>query len=501
MGRAAVGIRRGMLAVGGLFVVAVLALLGAWGALPARALDLPIRIDPVSTLLEQYGYDPGYPLNIPSFDARNRPFVRTRTASQDLTRSVFDLGDDSRWVSSSLITAVRKAFPTFSRTVNAGGYVSERVEFDSRGRAYTLLEIRVRGGSHYNVILYSRDGCRTWRLVKLPFGGKPKFYDGRDNGTAEMEQYAGWNVSGRPPLIAVWRPVSDWPGSRASRSLLYVVKPYFSGRRLRLHRPTLVSTRFIGQTYGAGGSSFAASTSKTSYIVWPEVARSGQRGAPTYVCSFDHASRTITRPVLLALARPRNDDHDDPGIVRDGNGYLHVLTGAHNAPFLYAHSLAPFDTSAWTTPQEVLTGGYVAGGAEPPGTARQTYLSLACLPDDSLVTVFRQARRGVDPDFDGAGYEALCCQLRSPDGEWGEAMRLVCADRPGYAIYHQKLTVDRLGRLYLSLSYFRPADYPKRLRAANRFRHRMVLVSMDGGAGWDFATSEDYAVGLAVADQ
>ena len=90
-----------MLAVGGLFVVAEVALLGAWGALPARALDLPIRIDPISTLLEQYGYDPGYPLNIPSFDARNRPFVRTRTASQDLTRSVFDLGDDSRWVSAS----------------------------------------------------------------------------------------------------------------------------------------------------------------------------------------------------------------------------------------------------------------------------------------------------------------------------------------------------------------------------------------------------------------
>ncbi len=493
------GFGRGVLAAGGLVVLVVFSLLCVWATPQARAVDLPIRIDTASTLLEQYGYSPGYPLNIPSFDSQNRPFVRSRTSSQHVTRSVLGL-DDGRWVASSLIKAVRKAFPTFTNTVNAGGYVSERVETDLHGRAYTLVEIRVRGGRFYNVLLYSLDGCHTWQLVKLPFGGKRRLYDGRDSGTAEMEQYAGWNVGARPPLVALWQPVADWRGSRASRNLLYVVKPYFTGRRLRLREPTLVSTRFIGQTYGAGGSSFAASTSRQSYIVWPEVARRGELGTPTYVCAFDHASRTISEPVLLAMARPRNNDHDDPGIVRDGDGYLHVVTGAHNAPFLYAHSLAPFDVSAWTTPEEVLTGGYVSDGVEPLGTARQTYLSLACLPDNSLVTVFRQTRRGVDPDFDGAQYDALSCQRRSPEGDWGEAERVVCsADRPGYVNYHQKLTVDRLGRLYLSLSYFNPVDYPSSERAANRYRHRMVLISKDGGAGWDFATNEDFAEGVAAA--
>ena len=464
-------------------------------------MDLPIRIDSASTLLEQYGYAPDYPLNIPSFDSLNRPFVRSRTASQHVTRSVLDL-KDGRWVASSLIKTVRKTFPTFTNTVNAGGYVSERVETDSHGRAYTLIEIRVRGGRYYNVLLYSLDGCRTWRLVKLPFGGKRKLYDGRDNGTAEMEQYAGWNVGARPPLVALWRPVADWPGKRASRNVLYVLKPYFAGRRLRLRSPTLVSSRFIGQTYGAGGSSFAASTYRTSYIVWPEVARAGQSGTPTYVRSFDHASRTMGKRVLLAVARPRNDDHDDPGIVRDGDGYLHVVTGAHNAPFLYTHSLAPFDAGAWTPPEQILTGGYVPAGADLPGTARQTYVSLACLPDNSLVAVFRQTRCGIDLDFDGAQYDALSSQRRSPEGEWGEAERVACcADRPGYANYHQKLTVDRLGRLYLSVSYFNPYDYPRDERASNRFRHRMLLISKDGGAGWDFATNEDFVEGVAGSNQ
>jgi len=480
-----------------LLVFAGVLAVSGWAAAPAAALDLPIRIDTRLTLREQFGYAPGHQLNIPSFDPFNRPVIRSRTASQHVTRSAVRMGDEGNWISVSLLKAVKRAYPRFTKTINGGGYVSERIEFDKRGRAYTLLEIRVRGGRYYNVLLYSLDGCRTWRLVTLPFGGRRVIYDGRDNGTAALEQYAGWNVSARPPLVAVWEPVSDWKGSRASRSRLYVLKPSFSGGRLRLPPPTLVSTRFIGQTYGAGGASFAASTNSTSYLVWAEVARRADPGTPTYVCSFDHARRRVGSPRLLAQASRRNDDHDTPGIVRDGNGYLHVLTGAHNGPFLYAHSLEPLDARSWTTPEPVLEGGYLSVEGVP-GPARQTYLSLACLPDNSLVTVFRQARRGVDDDFDGGYYDALCSQRRSPDGEWSEEQRLVCcADRAGYAVYHQKLTVDRLGRLYLSLSYFSPIDFPASRRAANRFSHRMVLISKDGGAGWEFATNADFAEGMA----
>jgi hypothetical protein len=115
------------------------------------------------------------------------------------------------------------------------------------------------------------------------------------------------------------------------------------------------------------------------------------------------------------------------------------------------------------------------------------------------VTVYRQERRGVDEDFDGAAYQSLSCQVRSPEGEWGPPQRLVlCGTRPGYAIYHHKLSTDRLGNLYLSLSYFSPLDYAPAERAAKRFRHRMVLTSKDGGATWDFATIDDYMAGIAV---
>ena len=474
-------------------------LVAAAGPATARAVELPIRIESTMTLAQQFGYRPAYPLNVPSFDLENRPVIRFRTASQHETRTVLRLRDDGTWAASTLLKTIRRVFPTFQRTVNAGGYVSERVEFDSRGRAYTLVEIRLKSGALYNVLLYSLDGCRTWRLVTLPFGGKRRIYDGRDNGTAAMEQYAGWNFGDRPPLIAVWRPVADWPGSRASRSRLYVTRPVFRGSRLVLPAPTLISSRYIGQTYGAGGPSFAVSHGTTAFIVWDEVARDTDRGTPIYVCSFDAKTGVRTPPLRLVEATPRNDDHDMPGIVRDGDGYLHVLSGSHNGQFSYMRSLQPLDINAWTTPLPILEGGYKADDDDGPGRARQTYISLACLADDSLVVVYRQSRRNVDEEFDGAAHDVLSCQVRSPDGDWSPAQPLVsCANRPGYACYHQKLTTDRLGNLYLSLSYFSPLDYPKAARQANRFHHRMVLTSKDGGASWDFATNDDFEAGRAT---
>ena len=491
----------GVLAVLAAATLAVLCFTGLALAPPVVAVPLPIRIDTRSSLASQFGYRPGYVLNIPSFDPWDRPAIRSRTPARDVTGMVSKLNGDGTWVASSLLTAVQRAYPSFQSTVNAGGYVSERIEFDAAGRAYTLLDIRLKGGGRRNVLLYSLDGCRSWRLVTLPFGGRHVVYDGHDGGTASLEQFAGWNTGDRPPLVAVWRPVSDWPGRRAARNLLYVLAPSFQGRRLVLPAPTLVSDKFIGMTYAAGGASFAATSGATSYIVWTEVADPGAPGTPTYVCAFDREAATLTAPVLVAEASPVNDDHDTPGIVIDGEGYLQILTGAHNAQFLYAHSLAPRDASAWTAPVPVLGDGAVQTAGSTTGIARQTYLSLACLPDDSLVIVYRQRRAGVDPDFGGASYDALSIQRRSPDGVWSDAVPLACsADRAGYACYHQKLTVDRRGRLYLSLSYFNPGLYQPKQRQANRFRYRMVLISKDGGTTWDFASTADFLEGMTAPD-
>lgn len=405
------------------------------------------------------------------------------------------LGSD-KWSRFPLVAAVRRDFPSFAGTVNAGGYVSESVEFDGLGRAYTLLDIRLVDGTRRNVLLYSLDGCATWRTLLLPFANRAT-PGSRDDGTAAIEHFSGRNTSEEPPLVAVWRRVSRWPGLRASRNELYVVRTFFAADELRMAAPTLVTTRHIGMTQAAGGASFAATSGSTSYVVWTEVASATAPGAPTFVAELDRAGGGLSPPVRVAFAHPANDVHATPGICVDGAGYLHVVTGAHQRPFLYTRSVWPRDGSSWTRPRPVLTSGFRTTRADADGSGRQTYLSLACLPDDTLVIVFRQQRSGVDRVFAGRRYDALCVQTKPRDGEWSQARRLVFhKTRPGYAIYYHKLAVDHTGRLFLSLNWCNPNDYPPAVRWRHRYGHRMVLVSDDGAGRWRFAADEDFRAGV-----
>ncbi|MBE0528668.1 MAG: BNR-4 repeat-containing protein, partial [Thermoleophilia bacterium] len=483
-----------------LLLVLVLALLAAGlpGVIPRPAAAansgpvLPLRIDLRMSLRAQFGYTPDYELNVPSFDPWNRPYIRSRTVSQHKTGHMHTL-DGTGWSQLALVEAVRRDYPTFAATVNAGGYVSELVEFDALCRAYTLLEIRLANGALKNVLLYSMDGCVTWRTVTLPIDGHVALYSGRDIGTMTMEHFTGWDLSNEPPLIALWRPVARWPGLRASRNELYVVRPTFEGDQLVLPPPTLVTNRHLGMTQAAGGASFAATSGSTSFIVWTDVAPARASGAPTYVAALDRRTGQLTTPVLVGRAHPPNDDHDTPGICLDGHGYLHVVIGAHSHPFRYVHSVRPLDASAWTAPRVVLSSGFRERGTDADGRGRQTYVSLVCLPDDTLVLVFRQHRAGVDRVFAGRSYCALSMQTRPSGGKWSPARRLVYRrDRDSYAIYYQKLAVDRSGRLFLSLNCCDPRVYRTALRERHRYHRRMVLVSGDAGASWRFATLQDY---------
>ncbi len=460
---------------------------------------MPLRIDSRLTLKKQFGYVPSYVCNVPSFDAADRPYIRSRGADQHITRYIYSHVGGS-WRQYSFLGAVRRVYPTFKSTVNAGGYVSERVEVDALGRLYTLLEIRLKDGSLRNVLLYSLDQGLSWDLVTLPFPPPRTPFDGRDIGTATSEHLEGTDFRAEPPLIGVWRPVEDWPGPRASRNELYVLQPYFSGNQLVLPQPTLVTDRFPGMVQAAGGASFATTSGETSYIVWTELVPPGTYGSPTYVAAFDHQTATVSTPTWVGDAIPSNDDHTAPGICLDAQGIVHTITGAHNAAFHYSHSLVPLDVSAMSAPVQVLTTGYASEPSDDAGRGRQTYLSLESLPDGTLVIAFRQARKGVDSAFRGQSYEALCVQRLAPGGAWSPPKRLVYSrDKPGYAQYFQKLSVDRRGRLFISASYFRPNSWPPEERPANKYHFRMVLFSDDGGVSWRLATNADFISASAGA--
>ena len=470
--------------------------LAGWAAGPARAADSPIRLDNERSLRAQFRYSPAYEGNLPSFDAANRAYIRSRTASQDDTEYAFSQ-TTSGFRRASLLDAVRRAYPGFRATVNAGGWAGEAIEADALGRLYTLLEVKVGDGSLRNLLLYSTDGGRGWRVLSLPFTPPRRSPDGRNDGTCASEHLAGFNLRSEPPLIAVWRPVGDWPGYRACRMALYVLQPRFEGDRLVLPDPVPVTDRCLGLIQAAGGASFAATVGTTTYIVWTEVAPVDAPGSPVFVAAYDQTTGTLGAPQQVATAHPLNDDHTTPGIVADSKGQLHVLTGGHNTPFMYTHTVDPADPTTWSQPEPVLMAGYVQPGESGDGRGRQTYVSLVCTPDDALVVVFRQWRRGVDTAFRGQPYQALSVQRLEPGGAWSEARRVIyCGRHKGYAQYYQKMTVDRRGRVFLSLNYFRPDDWPRDERVANRYHHRMVLLSDDGGSSWRFATLRDFLQGV-----
>jgi hypothetical protein len=213
------------------------------------------------------------------------------------------------------------------------------------------------------------------------------------------------------------------------------------------------------------------------------------------VAAYDHATGTLGPARQVASARPVNDDHTTPGIVADSAGGLHVLSGGHNTPFQYAHTATPGDPGTWSRPAPILTDGYRVPGKAPRG--RQTYVSMVCTPADRLVVAFRQWRCGVDAAFRGRQYQTLAVQYLDPGGEWSAPDRIAyCSRNGGYAQYYQKMSVDRLGRLFLSFNYFRPHDWPRARREANRYHHRMVLISDDGGEQWRFATLGDFLAGV-----
>jgi len=457
----------------------------------AAVVSPPLQIDPTRSLAEQFGYAPAYTRNVPGFDSEGRAYIRSRVAGQDDTSYVNALTTDG-WARFDLIAALRAAYPDYVDTVGAGGMLSARIEFDTQDRAYTVLTIRREEGEFVNVLMYSLDRCRTWRVAELPFGDQPAVFDGKYRGNVACEHFTGHNTVDGPPFIAVWRTIEDWPGSWAARNQLFVLQPYFVGDDLVVPPPVRVTDRFLGMLQAAGDSSFAASTVRKTYFTWTEVTVPGQGGSPVYVAVYDRASGKITSRRMVARAQPLNDCHATPGICLDSTGVLHVVTGAHNQPFRYTHSLAPYDIRSWTAQKFVLSSGYRTHGDDTDGLAYQTYLSFVCDPRDTLHIVFRQSRRGVDTLFNGRGYRALCHQSRPSGGSWSPSTVIATGIRQErYVNYFQRLSISPSGKLFVSFSFF-TQDLPETLWPYTVFRQRVVLVS-GNGLSWRFATDEDLA--------
>jgi len=476
-------------------LLAALTTLGLLAFAPGAAADtlpLPLPISTSESFLDQFGYAPDYQRHIPAFDAGNRPVIRSRTASQNDTLYA-DFLENGAWRRSVLDDVLRAAYPAFAGYMGAGGYASDRVVFDTSGRAYTIVTIRLEEGEFRNVLLYSADRGLTWGTAPLPFGASQPYRDDANRGNIACEMPSGQRGISGPPFIAAWREIGDWPGTFASLNELYVMQPRWEGDKVVVPEPVLVTSRFLGMLQSVGDTSFATTVGGKTYFTWTQVRDTATLGTPTYVGVYDRATNKVTRRVRAAFGHPVNDSHCTPAMVIDSRGYIHLIAGAHHRPFRYTRSVRPLDISEWKREVKVLDSGFWTEDTDSDGEGRQTYASLVCGPDDTLHLVFRQMRRSRTGLFPLVGYFALSYQKRPLGEPWSKARMLAySAAGGGYVNYYHKLTADQSGRLYLSFNVYRHRDTAKLYRVLRRFRYRMVWSSPDGRS-WAFATTEAMA--------
>ncbi|MCC7492307.1 MAG: BNR-4 repeat-containing protein [Fimbriimonadaceae bacterium] len=423
----------------------------------------------------QYGYAPDYVANEVYFDLRNRPWIRWRNDEQNPTRSLTTWAGGG-WVERDFTAALRAAWPDFRGTYYGAGFQGAKVAFDDQGGCYTLLRILVTGRS-LSVLLFTPDEGRTWQVLELPGGG------------FDIEQFTGHNPPAGPPALLTVRMLRDHPATYAEYNELLLWLPRRVGERLELGPPVALSDSCVGMCQHSGGPASLQTRAGRTHVAWGEIAPDDAPGVPTWIATVDHATRQVVQKTFVGHAPPVNDVHNVPGVCLDSQGYLHVVTGAHGEPFTYRRSVRPNDLRAGLTPVEtVLSDDYREPGQPPRG--RQTYLSLVCGPDDTLHLACRQWRMGVDPHHAPGYYAALSYQSRPAGGRWSAARPLVVPPCPNYSIWYHKLTIDRAGRLFLSYNNWSQDatyqdDFPE------RYTHRAVISSADGGKTWRLARTSD----------
>ena len=464
---------------------AAAAVVGAFaaGSAAAGVLELPIVQRPFEHEEEQFGYDPAYTVNIPSFDSQNRPYIRSRGQDIHETEYIHTLRD-GEWVERPFLDTVKEAVPDFVRFHNAGGFNGGAVVFDADDALYTCLEVRREGGGRQQLLLYSPDYGKSFQVYELP------------GDQMSIEKWTGHNELSHPPLIQVLEHRADHElGRWTAHYDLYIIEPRKQDGGLYLEKTGPVTNNGLSISRHSGDASFAASHGNRGFIVWAETTDTNEvPGAPTYVATYDRTTNEVTGKQHAGYGFPPNNGHNTPGITLDDRGILHVLTGSHGEQFMYSHSVEPYSTEGgWSEPEPMLTTGWREEDRE---RGRQTYVGLVAGPEGALHTVFRQWRRQVDEHFEDSYYGALSYMRKKAGDDWpGEAQVLVVPPTGAYSIYYHKLSRDRAGRLFATYSYRSNAGLYYE-HEEGRYHYKALIMSDDGGTSWRLAATGDFLRGM-----
>lgn len=464
---------------------------------PKRALkelELPLVLKPFQHERRTHDYHPDYPVNEVNFSPENQPYVRD-PSDRYLAKGVYTRTENG-WELVDFIDALERAVDGFSGTHLGGSFHPLRTAFDGQGGVYTTVNAlgpSKKSSESVPVLLFQPSADQPMQAYPLA---------GPDVSVADIEYFTGHNHEVYPPPVVLYSRLDD-PGLLwGYRNKLELILPEREGDALDISNRHLLSENAISLCTHSGAGATVVSVGDKVHVVWGEVAEGPEAkvfpGVPTYIATYDRTTGEMGKPVRIGFAPPINDMHNSPGITVDSQGYLHVILGAHGRfPFHYTRSKQPNDAySGWTNPVRVLHTGMKRNGIGPEESGAQTYVGLVCDKDDNLHLVFRHDLIDVNGPFKGFNerYRALSHQIKPAGQDWEDANVLIVPPIPNYSIYYHKLTIDRLGRLFLYHSY-RPGESVMRSDLPGAEDNPSLWMSEDSGRTWKLVEDTDFLPG------
>ncbi len=370
----------------------------------------------------------------------------------------------------------------WDRRRDASLLVDTNIVFDAGGTAYTLVVPRY-SNLKTAALLWSRDGCRTWRATATT---------GRN---ATLEKPVRGTDRAAPPTVLSF----DYYGNARGPHLwldLYARRGDGVVRATPAPVPVADDSLLVANHSGGGNSTLTLPG--RIIVAYPtvqggggtqSVAREWDRRAGRWLGAAQEIARSTT-----SGAGP--DNHDLPALALLPSGHVVAVIGAHHAVLRMVTSNAPGTVArGWSAPETI--------GAPEQGRAFQqySYVSLNVSRTGTINVVARAEGRQAHYDL---------VQLRKPAGgtwtSWpgGTPQRTIAApDRALYAAWRQRVSEGPGGALYLSFAYFPNrladdeakalglADAPRRDCAKDRCWYQdaptlrpVTLVSTDDGATW-----------------
>lgn len=434
----------------------------------AKTVSTPIVWNQFRGERDLFGYAPSFDPNRVSFATNGRPIIRNR----DLTLQI--LTDSGRWNKVPLMPVAEQSLrqqgiisannpwvPKYDKNqlFDSGPQTEERVVFDDKCRAYTLVNANDSSLAR-SFLLYSADGGHSWAAYVIP-KTEDLLY------TASIEAPVNGTVLNSPPALIVAEKYDPpaaggkYPWHAHQAWLLFPAVT--ADGVLSLSGPFAISDHTLCCGGHSGFEAQAVSFGDRIHIAYPgdravKDPITGRLGTPQYARTFSRSlARFINPPVLIGigLLGPQNapagatnavpDSHAQTAVAIDKEGFIHVVIGGHGSRMVYRKSLRADDTDQWMAP-EVFSLHPKAGN-------RRDFVDEYTYP--SLV-LDRDGQPNVLARWSGDAYTfRLIYTVRlNRTGTWTDQQVLLDPGRAYYGVWYHKLTSDPWGRLFINYSYY-----------------------------------------------